>query len=70
MYRDYFIHEQLEALRRDARKSEPVALELPVPMPYWPEDQRERGEGGDDGERESNRGVVIIDMNDYSDFEV
>ncbi len=65
MNRNLIVFELLEKLRRETRRERPV-LELPVPtMPYWHESDRiEEPE-----DAESPRGVVIIDMNDYSELD-
>ena len=68
MNRNLFIYEALERLRRETRRNgEPVALELHAPRPYWPEpvDAADRRE--DD---EVDRGVVVFDMSDYSEWKV
>ena len=64
MNRDYVLYQMLEKLRRESREQRP-ALELPLPchMPYWPEPPEEEAEQG------VSRGVVIIDMNDYSEVD-
>jgi len=67
MNRDFYIYAELEKLRRETRKSgEPIALELPMHLPYWPEPE----EVEDDQDADEKRGVVIIDMNDYSEMDV
>ena len=64
MKRDYVLYQMLEKLRQESREQRP-ALELPLPvyMPYWPERPTE------EPEQEKSRGVVIIDMNDYSEVD-
>jgi hypothetical protein len=50
------------------REWEPEPLHLPVPdMPYWPEPPR-RAPREDEQEDARSGGVVIIDMNDYSEW--
>ena len=64
MRSNYFFWAELERLRNE-RRAEPIALELPAPsMPYWQERERE-----DTEKEETSRGVVIIDMTDYSEVE-
>ena len=44
---------------------EPIPLHLPVPeMGYWPEPEES---SRDEEEQESSHGVLIIDMNDYTE---
>lgn len=64
MYRELVLYQMLERLRRETRDQRP-ALELPLPghLPYWPEPEKEEVEQGE------SRGVVIIDMNDYSEVD-
>ncbi len=57
---DLIIHRELERLRSQEQQLEPLVLHLPQPMPYWQERDQE------EPEEESSRGVVIIDMNDYT----
>jgi len=64
-YRDLVIYEELHRFRRDQLSGEPIALELPLPMPYWPEPQGDCERGSDADESPD---VVIIDMNDYLDL--
>ena len=65
MNRYFFIYEALEKLRHDTRRNgEPAVLELPVPRP------EPRAAAEEIEERDANRGVVIIDMNDYSEMKV
>ncbi len=63
MLRELVMHRELERLRREQTRSERPFLELPIPVPYW----SERDEV--DREKEASRGVVIIDMEDYSEVE-
>ena len=64
MKREYVLYQILEKLRRESREQRP-ALDLPLPahMPYWHELPPE------EAEQEKSRGVVIIDMNDYSEVD-
>lgn len=61
MYPDVLIYDEIK--RRQQKEWEPVPLELPLYQPYWPDpkDKEELEE-----EEPVERGVVIIDMNDYS----
>lgn len=56
----------IEERRRREREQawEPIPLHAPTPMPYRPEPQRDSGES----ERgDARRGVIIIDIADYSE---
>ncbi len=65
MSRELMIYEELKKMRNAGLEERP-ALRLPNPnqLPYW---QREEPE---EAEKESVRGVVIIDMNDYTEVDV
>lgn len=66
MYPDYLIYDEIKRKQQDAW--EPVPLHVPLYMPYWPESEDEEGE--DDKGEEKKGGVVIIDMNDYTELEL
>jgi hypothetical protein len=70
MYRAYVIEQELEKLRREHQRQQPLALELPMPL-YRParEPEPEPDEDDNDEGDETPRGVVIIDMNDYTEVE-
>jgi hypothetical protein len=63
MYPDYLVYDEIK--RRESKQWEPIPLELPLYQPYWPEK-------GDDEEEEEDvkgeRGVLIIDLIDYSEL--
>lgn len=63
MYRELVMQRELERLRREQTRRERPFLQLPIPVPYW----SERDEEG--REEETSRGVVIIDMEDYSEVD-
>ncbi len=65
MKRDYFIYEELKRLRQNARTNgEPVALVLLAPPPNW----RESQEAAEETEAtQSERGVFVMSMTDYSE---
>lgn len=59
MLYDFVVKEELERLRRaELEKEERPYLELPLHMPYWPEEPVAQEEE----ETESERGVIIIQM--------
>ncbi len=62
MFRELVIYRELERLRREQTRSERPALQLPLPAPYWPEEEER--------DADESRGVVIIDMEDYTEVEV
>lgn len=65
MSRELMIYEELRKMRNASLEERP-ALRLPNPnqLPYWRRDEPE------EAEEESVRGVVIIDMNDYTEVDV
>lgn len=59
MLYDFVVKEELERLRRaELEKEERPYLELPLHMPYWPDEPVAQEEE----ETESERGVIIIQM--------
>ena len=64
MYPDYLVYDEIK--RRENNQWEPVPLELPLYQPYWPEPDVEE-EDEEDGK--SDRGVIIIDLIDYTEID-
>lgn len=64
MYPDYLIYDEIKRREQDAW--EPVPLQIPLYMPYMPEEE----DAERDEEKKEDRGVIIIDMNDYTELEM
>jgi hypothetical protein len=62
MYPDYLVYDEIK--RRESEKWQPIPLELPLYQPYWPDSA---DEGEDEEEKTEDRGVLIIDLIDYSE---
>ncbi len=59
-----------DSLDQQESKWEPIPLHLPVPeMGYWPDDREQKNETEDD-DQEDSHGVLIIDMNDYTEIQL
>jgi hypothetical protein len=63
MYRKH-LFEQDPRGERESRW-EPIPLQLPLHQPYWPQPEEKPEE--EEQEERSSGGVLIIDMNDYSE---
>ena len=65
MKRDYFIYEELKKLRQNARRNgEPVALALFAPPPHG---QEPMAAAEETEATQSDRGVFVMSMTDYSE---
>ncbi len=66
MYPDCLVYDEI-VRRRESREWKPLPLELPLYQPYWPDP--DSGVGADEEEkRNSETGVLIIDLIDYTEI--
>lgn len=57
-----------EPMNRRESQWEPIPLQLPLHQPYWPEAPGEEAE--EENQDNSSHGVLIIDMNDYTEIQL